>query len=100
MGVCPEEAAFALVDPGGAAYLAPGRNRLLNDHGFWVGSSVAVGQCVSLGRGVSEGRWVLVGGRVAAGIWWFDRVIVDGTVNGVGRLTIDAGRGLRRIQTG
>ncbi len=44
--------------------------------------------------------FIVVGGRVAAGIWWFDRVIVDGTVNGVGRLTIDAGRGLRRIQTG
>ena len=39
-------------------------------------------------------------GRVAAGLWWFDRVIVDGTVNGIGAATRDAGGGLRRIQTG
>ena len=41
-----------------------------------------------------------IGGRVAAFLWWFDRTIVDGTVNGVGTLTRDAGGGLRRIQTG
>ncbi len=33
-------------------------------------------------------------------MWWFDRTIVDGAVNGVGAITRDAGRGLRRIQTG
>jgi NADH-quinone oxidoreductase subunit L len=44
--------------------------------------------------------FIVIGGRVAAAIWWFDRVVVDGTVNGVGRVTVDAGRGLRRIQTG
>ncbi len=44
--------------------------------------------------------WIRVGGRVAAFLWWFDRTIVDGTVNGVGALTRDAGGGLRRIQTG
>ena len=33
-------------------------------------------------------------------MWWFDREVVDGTVNGVGRLTVGAGRGLRRVQTG
>ena len=44
--------------------------------------------------------FIVIGGRVAAAFWWFDRVIVDGTVNGVGRLTVDAGRGLRRVQTG
>jgi NADH-quinone oxidoreductase subunit L len=33
-------------------------------------------------------------------LWWFDRTIVDGAVNGIGALTGDAGRGLRRIQTG
>jgi NADH:ubiquinone oxidoreductase subunit 5 (subunit L)/multisubunit Na+/H+ antiporter MnhA subunit len=44
--------------------------------------------------------FIVIGGRVAAAMWWFDRVVVDGTVNGVGRLTIDAGRGLRRVQTG
>jgi NADH-quinone oxidoreductase subunit L len=44
--------------------------------------------------------FIVIGGRVAGAIWWFDRVVVDGTVNGVGRLTVDAGRGLRRVQTG
>ena len=44
--------------------------------------------------------FIVIGGRIAAALWWFDRVIVDGTVNGVGRLTIDAGRGLRQVQTG
>jgi NADH-quinone oxidoreductase subunit L len=44
--------------------------------------------------------FIVIGGRVAAAFWWFDRTIVDGTVNGVGRLTVDAGRGLRRVQTG
>jgi len=44
--------------------------------------------------------FIVIGGRVAGTIWWFDRTIVDGTVNGVGRLTVDAGRGLRRVQTG
>jgi NADH-quinone oxidoreductase subunit L len=33
-------------------------------------------------------------------MWWFDRAIVDGTVNGIGALAIGFGRGLRRIQTG
>jgi NADH-quinone oxidoreductase subunit L len=44
--------------------------------------------------------FVVIGGRVAAAAWWFDRMIVDGAVNGVGRLTVGAGRGLRRVQTG
>ena len=44
--------------------------------------------------------FIRIGGRVAAAMWWFDRTIVDGTVNGVGTLTRDAGGGLRRIQTG
>jgi NADH-quinone oxidoreductase subunit L len=44
--------------------------------------------------------FIVAGGRVAAAMWWFDRAIVDGTVNGIGRLTVDAGRGLRRVQTG
>jgi len=41
-----------------------------------------------------------IGGLVAAALWWFDRVIVDGTVNGIGAVTADAGRSLRRVQTG
>jgi NADH-quinone oxidoreductase subunit L len=44
--------------------------------------------------------FIRVGGRFAAFLWWFDRAIVDGTVNGIGSLTADAGRGLRRVQTG
>ena len=44
--------------------------------------------------------FIVIGGKVAAACWWFDWVVVDGTVNGVGRLTVDAGRGLRRVQTG
>jgi len=44
--------------------------------------------------------FIVVGGRVAAAIWWFDREVVDGTVNAIGGGTIEAGRGLRRIQTG
>jgi len=44
--------------------------------------------------------FIRVGGRVAAFLWWFDRTIVDGAVNGVGTLTRGAGGGLRQIQTG
>jgi NADH-quinone oxidoreductase subunit L len=44
--------------------------------------------------------FIVIGGRVAGAAWWFDRVLVDGTVNGIGRLTVDAGRGLQRVQTG
>ncbi len=44
--------------------------------------------------------FIVIGGRVAAGLWWFDRVVIDGTVNGIGEATRNAGGGLRRIQTG
>src|SRR3954468_9882091 len=44
--------------------------------------------------------FIRLGGRVASFLWWFDRTIVDGAVNGLGALTRDAGGGLRRIQTG
>jgi NADH-quinone oxidoreductase subunit L len=44
--------------------------------------------------------FIRIGGRIADALWWFDRVIIDGTVNGIGSLTADAGRGLRRVQTG
>ncbi len=40
------------------------------------------------------------GGRLADAVWWFDRVVVDGTVNGIGTVTTRAGLGLRRVQTG
>jgi len=44
--------------------------------------------------------FIRIGGRVAAALWWFDRVIVDGTVNGIGTVTRMSGRGLARVQTG
>jgi NADH-quinone oxidoreductase subunit L len=44
--------------------------------------------------------FIVIGGRVAEAIWWFDREVIDGTVNAVGGVTVGAGRGLRRVQTG
>ncbi|MGE5414404.1 MAG: NADH-quinone oxidoreductase subunit L, partial [Syntrophomonadaceae bacterium] len=44
--------------------------------------------------------FIRIGGRVADALWWFDRVIIDGTVNGIGTLAGETGRGLRQIQTG
>jgi NADH-quinone oxidoreductase subunit L len=44
--------------------------------------------------------FIRIGGRVAAGMWWFDRRIIDGTVNGVGAVVTGGGRGLRHVQTG
>jgi NADH-quinone oxidoreductase subunit L len=41
-----------------------------------------------------------IGGRVAAACWWFDRNVIDGAVNGIGAVTLDFGRSLRRVQTG
>jgi len=44
--------------------------------------------------------FIRIGGSVAAAIWWFDREIVDGIVNGLGAVTRASGRGLSRVQTG
>jgi len=44
--------------------------------------------------------FIRLGGRVAAATWWFDRVIVDGAVNAIGRSAGGFGSSLRRIQTG
>ncbi|MBA2373572.1 MAG: NADH-quinone oxidoreductase subunit L [Chloroflexi bacterium] len=44
--------------------------------------------------------FMVVGGRLAAGMSWFDRNVVDGTVDVIGRSTVGAGRGLRQVQTG
>ena len=44
--------------------------------------------------------FMVIGGRIAAAMWWFDREVVDGTVNAVGTATLGAGRGLRLVQTG
>jgi NADH-quinone oxidoreductase subunit L len=44
--------------------------------------------------------FIKLGGRLAHAMWWFDREVVDGTVNAVGRRTVATGGGLRRVQTG
>ena len=44
--------------------------------------------------------FIVIGGEIAAALWWFDREVVDGTVNALGGATVDAGRGLRQVQTG
>ena len=44
--------------------------------------------------------FMVIGGRIADALWWFDREVIDGTVNAIGTSTIDAGRGLRQVQTG
>ncbi|MEA2520267.1 MAG: NADH-quinone oxidoreductase subunit [Chloroflexota bacterium] len=44
--------------------------------------------------------FMTIGGRLAAFLWWFDRRVVDDTVNDVATTTVGAGRGLRRVQTG
>ena len=49
---------------------------------------------------VNDLLFIRLGGRVAAVLWWFDREIVDGIVNGLGGVTRRAGGGLARIQTG
>ena len=37
---------------------------------------------------------------VADALWWFDVHVIDGIVNGAGRVALGIGGGLRRIQTG
>ena len=44
--------------------------------------------------------FIVIGGRVANFLWWFDRRVVDDTVNDLAKVTVGAGRDLRRIQTG
>jgi len=44
--------------------------------------------------------FIRIGGRVADALWWFDREVVDGTVNAVGALTRGTGSRLARVQTG
>ena len=63
----------------------------------------------ALYRGSSHKWWfddlnnllfVVWGGKLAAAVFWFDRTIIDGTVNGIGTVTTGAGTALRRVQTG
>jgi NADH-quinone oxidoreductase subunit L len=78
-----------------------------SDHAELLGRVTA--RLAPLYRG-SRGRWffddlndlvfVRFGGRLASALWWFDRRVVDGAVNGVGALASGSGRGLRQIQTG
>ena len=44
-------------------------------------------------------RRLITGGLFAASAW-FDRIVVDGVVNGVARSVVSTGRNVRRIQTG
>ena len=44
--------------------------------------------------------FMVVGGRIAAARWWFDREVVDGVVEARGASAVDAGRGLGETQTG
>ena len=44
--------------------------------------------------------FIVIGGRLANATWWFDREVVDGTVNGIGSAAVSAGRNIRRVQTG
>jgi len=44
--------------------------------------------------------FMVIGGRIAAAFWWFDRNVVDGVVNGIGALTRRTGSDLARVQTG
>ena len=44
--------------------------------------------------------FMVIGGRIAAFLWWVDRRVVDDTVNDVATTTVGAGTILRRVQTG
>ena len=45
--------------------------------------------------------FIVIGGRVAARLWWFDREVVDGTVNGIGaRHPAEPAAASRQVQTG
>ena len=44
--------------------------------------------------------FIVIGGRIASFLWWFDRNVVDGSVNDLARTTVGAGRRLQRVQTG
>jgi NADH-quinone oxidoreductase subunit L len=44
--------------------------------------------------------FMVIGGRLAAFLWWFDRRVVDDTVNDVATTTVSAGTSLSRVQTG
>jgi NADH-quinone oxidoreductase subunit L len=44
--------------------------------------------------------FIVIGGRVAGFLWWFDRRVVDDSLNDLARNTVGAGKNIRQIQTG
>jgi NADH-quinone oxidoreductase subunit L len=44
--------------------------------------------------------FVVWGGKLANAVFWFDRTIIDGTVDSIGAVTTGAGSRLRQVQTG
>jgi len=44
--------------------------------------------------------FIVIGGRVANFLWWFDRRVIDDTVNDLAKVTVGAGKEIRRVQTG
>jgi NADH-quinone oxidoreductase subunit L len=44
--------------------------------------------------------FIVIGGRVAGFLWWFDRRVVDDSLNDLAGNTVGIGRNLRRVQTG
>ena len=44
--------------------------------------------------------FIVIGGRVASFLWWFDRRVVDDSLNDLARNTVGAGKNIRQIQTG
>jgi NADH-quinone oxidoreductase subunit L len=44
--------------------------------------------------------FIRIGGVIAMATWWFDREVIDGTVNAIGSLTTSTGRRLSNVQTG
>ncbi len=44
--------------------------------------------------------FIVIGGRIAGFLWWFDRKVVDGSVNDLAMTTVGAGRRLQGVQTG
>jgi NADH-quinone oxidoreductase subunit L len=44
--------------------------------------------------------FIVIGGRVASFLWWFDRRVIDDSVNDLAAVTVGAGKEIRRVQTG
>ncbi|HSL35097.1 MAG TPA: NADH-quinone oxidoreductase subunit L [Candidatus Limnocylindrales bacterium] len=44
--------------------------------------------------------FIVIGSRVASFLWWFDRRVVDDSLNDLAKNTVGTGRNLRKVQTG